>query len=285
MNSHRLREWVESRQAFPECLRAEDVEGARRQRLEFLDSLPSLLVLEDGPAFLAWDTHATEVDTGTPLALLWAWEGTPEQLRPLLQRSGHELQDLPQMASAFATQHEWSKVLEECGFVPWRHYVTRPISAREIEAPYSLRQAGAADRPFFSALAVQNVVHTLPPQSESAAATYRTALLQRILRLRYGPGTPHEILIAEDEDGEALGYLWLETGSTHTAFVVDIGVNPSCWGRKVAQFLVLSAENELLTRGYEFYVGEISARNRRSYRVATEICGFFSNRVLWRRAV
>lgn len=285
MSAHLLTDWVKARQAFPECLRPEDVEAARSRRLAYLSSPHSLLVIEDGPAFVAWDTQGTEIDTGAPLALLWASEGSPRQLQPLLERSRAKLGDLPQMASAFATQHEWMQVLEDSGFVPWRHYVTRPMAAREIEAPYSLRQAGPADRPFFSALAVQNVAHTLPPQSAGAAATYRTALLQRILRLRYGPETSNEILIAEDEDGEPLGYLWLETGSEHTACVVDIGVNPSYWGRKVAQFLVLSAENDLLARGYQFYVGEISAANRRSYRVATEICGFFSNRVLWRRAV
>lgn len=278
-----LREWVERQTSFPECLRAQDLEEHRSRRLALLETDPQLLVVGEEACFLAWDRQAEEQDTQQPIALLWARQGPLSSLRPLLEQSFSELRELPHYVACSVDDDGWRELLLELGFSAWRHFVTKSMRTRAVESSLSMREGEESDRSFFTALAASVARHTLPPEGQSELALYRRALLQRLLRLPYGRDSEHRLLIAEDSEGLKLGYLLLQLRPPHTAYVVDIGVDRNHWGSGIAQFLVLSAESELVGKGYEFYVGEISAANSRSFRVATEYCSFRPNRTLWRR--
>ena len=273
-----LKQWVEAQDNFSECLRPEDLEWCRAQRLQYLAGEPELKVVGDSNRFLAWNINAVEEDTQSSLSLLWGRAGTAGELRELFTRDCES----PEVVSAFVHETEWRELLTDIGFYPLRHFVTKQMAEQSVEGPYVIRPATEADRSFFSALAVSVAVHTLPPGRKSELANYSRSLLKRFLRLDFGPSAEHRLLIAE-EGAAKVGYLLLRTDDRNRAWVVDIGVDKSAWGRGVAQFLVLSAENQLLDEGYEFYVGEISAANSRSFYVSTELCGFSPNRELWRR--
>lgn len=274
-----LRDWVKEQEQLPECLRPQDLDWCKKERLRFLEKSSALEVKGSPECFLAWNTGAIEEGTQRPVALLWARQGTLSEVEDLLRTTLQQ----PMIASAFVGDGEWRKVLERSGFRPLRHFVTKTISHRAVEAPLLIRRGVEVDRPFFSALAISVATHTLPPGKKGELARYSRALLKRFLRLDYGPDSEHQLLIAENGAQERLGYLLLRLDDRQRAWVVDIGVDKSYWGQGVAQFLVLSAENRLHRQGYEFYVGEISAANERSLYVATELCGFSPNRELWIR--
>jgi GNAT superfamily N-acetyltransferase len=278
-----LTQWVNKQEKFPECLRPQDLKRCREQRLSFLRSGQKLTVVGQETSFLAWDTSAIEQDTQTPIALLWGRHGALNCLEQLLCDSDQKLAGRPLVVSAFVHQTAWMELLQSQGFYALRHFVTKDMRPQSVDPAYLLRPGKESDRATLSALALSVCVHTLPPHQESELGRYRRSLLQTLLKLDYGPKSEYELLIAEDKQGESLGYLLLRCDAHKTAAVVDIGVDKSHWGEGVAQFLVLSAENHLIERGFEFYVGEISAANRRSFYVATEICGFSPNRQLWRR--
>ena len=240
------------------------------------------LVIRCGESFLAWDTSVLEPETQSPVALLWASEGSLASLGELLAESAASL-GLPLIASAFVGQRDWINLVQSQGFYAIRHFVTKEMGPRSVESPFLLRVAEERDRAFWIALALRVAGHTLPPHREAQLGCYRKSLLQSLSKLDYGPDSEYDLLIASDDVGQSLGYLLLRTAPGKTAWVVDIGVEESHWGEGVAQFLVLSAENLSFARGFEFYVGEISAANHRSFGVATEICGFSLNRQLWRR--
>ena len=274
-----LKYWVESRESFPECLRPEDLEHSRSQRLAYLESGQTPTVLGSDDGFLAWDATALERDTQRPLALLWASDGKVDSL---LEQSKQEFENLPLVASAFFSDGDWCDILLDSGFYPLRSFVTKPMSHQSIDYPFTIRLGKESDRSFLTALAVTVASHTLPPHRKSELAAYHRILTQSLLKLDYSEGSEHRLYVAEDEARQRVGYLLLRLDDRKTAWVVDIGVQKSHWGQGVAQFLVLTAENRLLEEGFEFYVGEISASNERSFYVATKLCGFQPNRQLWR---
>lgn len=274
-----LKSWVESQSSFPECLRPEDIEHSRRQRLTYLESgqTPTVVQSEDG--FLAWDTSASERDTQRPLALLWASQG---EVDTLLEQSKREFNELPLVASAFFSQGDWCETLLRYGFYPLRSFVSKPMSRQSVSYPFTIRLGKESDRSFLTALAVTVASHTLPPHRKSELSAYNRILTQSLLKLDYSKSSEHRLYIAEDQGRQRVGYLLLRLDDRKTAWVVDIGVQKSHWGQGVAQFLVLTAENHLIEEGFEFYVGEISASNERSFYVATKLCSFQPNRQLWR---
>lgn len=278
-----LESWVQSQSGFPECLRAEDLEYCRQKRLDYLGSGNSPTIVQAGDLFVAWDAKCLERDTGKPLAMLWATNSPNEKFQELLIQSAQELDPLPLVASAFTQQLDQMNALQQSGFYPLRHFVTKSMGRQSVNFPYQMREGAENDRPFFSALAVSVASHTLPPNRQSDLGAYNRILVKSLLKLDYTRDSENRLLIAEDEDGERVGYLLLRTDERKTAWVVDIGVSKSHWGKGVAQFLVLSAENQLIEEGYQFYVGEISAANKRSLWVSTKLCGFSPNRQLWRR--
>lgn len=277
-----LKAWVDAQDTFPECLRSEDLEYCRRQRLDFLASGASPIILEQNDAFVVWDTTAVERDTQNSVALLWASQGSQDETCQLIERSKQELSDRPLVVSISVDAEGQAKALKERGFYQLRHFVTKEMTRQELTHSFKVRVGTENDRSFLTALAVSVASHTLPPQCKLKQGQYNRILLQSLLKLDYGPDTENLLLIAEDEDENRLGYLLLRLDQRKTAWVVDIGVTKSHWGQGIAQHLVLSAENQLIERGFEFYVGEISAANERSFYVATKLCGFKPNRQLWR---
>ena len=274
-----LKAWVESQSSFPECLRPEDLEHSRSQRLAYLESGQAPRLFQEQDSFLAWDATALERDTQKPLALLWASKG---KVDALLEHSKRELSELPLVASAFFSEGDWCETLLGHGFYPLRSFVSKPMSSQSIDYPFTLRCGKESDRSFLTALAVTVASHTLPPHRQSELSAYSRILTQSLLKLDYSEGSEYRLYVAEDSGRQRVGYLLLRLDERRTAWVVDIGVQKSHWGQGVAQFLVLTAENLLLKKGYEFYVGEISASNERSFYVATQLCGFRPNRQLWR---
>ena len=133
-----------------------------------------------------------------------------------------------------------------------------------------------------ASLAAAHVVHTLPPGRQDRVAEYTASVLQRFGDLQYGDGAALDLLIAEELPLlNSVGYLLIEAGDDGRAFLYDMGVRQSHWGKYVAQFLVRATENLLVQLEVELLVTEISAANRRSFLTACRSLRFEPRRELW----
>lgn len=284
-----LRHWLKEQRSFPECLRVERLQATRRAREEQLLSPNKLKFLGDESAFVVWETDLLEQDTGRKVANLWAWQGTNRQLLGLFEGSIREFSGQALMVERVAGAELFEELLQHSGFTKCRYRLSRTPQTHELDTlrqgQFRLRQGGEYDRAFLCNLATAHVRHTLPPEREEQSKTYSQSILKRFTELDYdGPDSAYDLLIAEEKVSRmSVGYILLELDEEKSAFILDLGVRESHWGRYVAQFMIRATENLLVEHGIDFLHTEISAANRRSFVTACRSLKFEPRVEQWMR--
>lgn len=156
-------------------------------------------------------------------------------------------------------------------------------SGTNVMSRIVVREAGLKDIPFVRSLAIQSVVHGIPPTREVAPEEVQRHVRETLANLeaeiKLNPSV--KVLVAEDgERQELLGYIILilddTEGSTgeKQALIHDLAVKPSQWGRYVVHHLARKAEEISKQHGRKYIVGEISINNERTWALAVRRLGY-----------
>ena len=274
-----LSRWLSEQQSFDDCLHPRLIESSRAAKASILENV---VCLTESGSFIAWSPGYREEDTGEAVTALWGWEG--EQKLPLLLRSIEQIQS--HLMIEVEAQSRDSEILQRAGFTLERHRLALtpadhdPNTCRQ--GRYTLRLASELDRVMLCTLAADYARYTVPPGREELLGQYTVSILSRFRELDFGPESPIDLFIAEDE-GRAVGYILVELMPDGTVYVEDVGVKQSHWGKYVAQFLVRAIQNLLVEHEVDLMWCEISAANRRSYLTAVRSLRFEPRVEIWIR--
>lgn len=135
------------------------------------------------------------------------------------------------------------------------------------DSPLRVREATAADTEFILSL-VPRLAQFGPPPWRDAADMTATDLRVVADKIAAAPeGTT--MYIAEDADGEPLGYIHLEPGTDYYnpvehGHVADLVVAPAGEGRGAARALMAQADRWAIERGYTSISLTVFAQNSRA---------------------
>ncbi|MGE0490166.1 MAG: GNAT family N-acetyltransferase [Vulcanimicrobiota bacterium] len=275
------RPWVASivagQSAFRDAFRPGSLERVRQRRLQELTDLDLQVHSLEPAGYIAWDCSMIELETGREVASLWdlwvdptrSFEAVANQLWQASELGGRqpmvELTDPRERAF-------WSSL----GFHLRRHRLGKTPAVHDDStqerAGVRLRRGQERDRTFVTTLAAANLHHTLPPGGQAQAALYLQASIARFAQLDF---EEFPLIVAQDRRTYvAVGYLILKPEEHGSAYLFDMGVRSTHWGKLVAQALVRGAETELVDSGFTFLHAEASAANRRSYWTARRTLAF-----------
>lgn len=146
--------------------------------------------------------------------------------------------------------------------------------------PVEIREASAADAAFVRDLAAESIVHSIPSTRRIDPTVAQHHARESFARLDEWMSRPDSVALIAERGGEQVGYILLDVAETEVttgerqAFIVDMAVRRSDWGRYVARRLVEAASRVAASRGVPYLVGLISDTNPRALRTATMALGF-----------
>lgn len=275
----RFKVWTESQSSFVECLRQEDLESIRSERLALLNQPEQLSLFGTENGFIAWRLDQISYDNGDSLAVYLGHQGPEQELPALIRASSEDLTGRTLVVEVPVESISTAEILYENGFTKQRYRLTRVPTEHNLDTPrqgqFELRLGGELDRLFLCSLAGDNAVYTMPPGYQDNLEQYTKSIMERLRVLDYSTESDYDLLIAQDKSsGKSVGYGLLRATSEDVVVLEDIGIRKSYWGRYVAQFIIRSIENLLIAHNFNFLVIEISAANRRSYLTARKSLGF-----------
>ncbi|MCA9796156.1 MAG: GNAT family N-acetyltransferase [Candidatus Eremiobacteraeota bacterium] len=275
------RQWVASvvasQPAFRDAFRPGSLERVRQRRLQELSDPDLQIHSLESVGYLAWDCSMVEPDTGQPVANLWDLWVAPDQS---FEQVAHQLWLLSDLGArkpmVELTDPREGEFWRSLGFHLRRHRIGKtPVAhddSTQERAGVRLRRGQERDRTFVTTLAAANLHHTLPPGGQAQSALYLRATTARFGQLDFDQ---FPLIVAQDRRTYVgVGYLILEPEEHGSAYLYDMGVRSTHWGRLVAQALVRGAETELVDSGFTFFHAEVSAANRRSLLTARRTLSF-----------
>ncbi len=274
--------WLDRKTQFREALTERQFQAARQQRRQDEPALWLALQDEQLMGLLGWELNQHELDTGRPVASLWEFHyPDPETAQALYQASLPTLRDRPRWLVEVDPKSPEKQFWLNRGFQPERHRIGRVPERHNLNSEamraFSLKEGGPANQEFVTTLAVTNLDEVLPPGRSQERSLYLESTLRLFQNLDYGGR--HRLFLVRYRH-RAIGYLILDLQDSEDAYLLDMGVRRAHWGQRAAQFLVRSAENFLVTNGYQYLYAQVSAANRRSYLTARRSLGFQDRRII-----
>lgn len=255
---------------------------ALEQQFELWVNHPQVSPLLSSGAFMIAVHNQEDFATGQPETVVVEHGGDRKQyaaLLPLLVERARAAGDEFLALRVHSGEEGLAELLQTLG---WAAEFARVV--RALEAPLSvseaagLRRAGNEDRGFLARLHL----HCSPFYESSQRRNSQWATvgaLDNYLSLDLSAESSLLGWVAE-EQGTPRGYVLVKLGfegellAGPSAYLYDIAVDPQARGRSLAGALHEAAVGELLSRGVENLVGDISAHNHQALAIATRRLGY-----------
>jgi len=255
---------------------------ALEQQFELWVNHPKVSPLMSSGAFLIAVHNQQDFATGQPETVVVEHGGDREQyaaLLPLLVERARAAGDEFVALRVHEGEEELTELLQTLG---WAAEFARVVRALDRPLPVSelagLRRAGNEDRGFLARLHL----HCSPfyESSQRRNSQWGTVgALDNYLSLDLSAESQLLGWVAEEE-ATPRGYVLVNLGfegellAGPSAYLYDIAVDPEARGRSLAGALHEAAVVELLARGVENLVGDISAHNQQALAIATRRLGY-----------
>ncbi len=269
------------RQVTAERRRQHDL-SALEQQFELWVNHPQVSPLVSSDAFLIAVHNQQDFATGQPETVVVEHGGELQQYGALLDLLVARAVAAGDEFVALRVHSGQEKLAEYLQTLGWAAEFARVVRALETPLPVSeapgLRRAGNEDRVFLARLHL----HCSPFYESSQRRNSQWATvgaLENYLSLDFSPESQLLGWVAEEE-ATPRGYVLVKLGfegellAGPSAYLYDIAVDPQARGRSLAGALHEAAVGELLTRGVENLVGDISAHNHQALAIATRRLGY-----------
>ncbi len=186
------------------------------------------------------------------------------------------------------------KVLKERGYFPLKNRIFRLPRKHDLntvmQKSYHFREAIPRDRDFILMLASQNCKHLVPPGMEEESARYIQLNYNSYASMDITGDPGQRFFIVEDKSlRQSVGFISLITDvadaiSPHKcAYLFDMSVHESYWGKYATHVLVRGADNYLTEHDYTCMYADVLSSNPRALKTAVKSLGFIRHSRQWAR--